>query len=61
MNKIRQYRTTLLHNSYGLSVYDSNGIRTHNHLARKRPFTQPFSQTGQMIELCYEYLSVQCI
>ena len=23
--------------------------------------TQPFSQTGQMIELCYEYLSVWCI
>ena len=37
MNKIRQYRTTFLHSSYGLSVCDSNGIRTHNHLARKRP------------------------
>ena len=23
--------------------------------------TQPFSQTGQMIELCCEYLSVRCI
>ena len=23
--------------------------------------TQPFDQTGQMIELCCEYLSVQCI
>ena len=23
--------------------------------------TQPFGQTGQMIELCSEYLSVQCI
>ena len=23
--------------------------------------SQPFSQTGQMIELCYEYLSARCI
>ena len=38
---------------------DSNVIRTHNHLVRK-PNTQPFSQTGQMIELCCEYLSVRC-
>ena len=22
---------------------------------------QPFRQTGQMIELCYEYLSIRCI
>ena len=34
---------------------DSNGIWTHTHLARK-----PFSQTGQIIELCCEYLSVRC-
>ena len=27
----------------------------------KRLNTQPFSQSGQMIELCCEYLSVQCI
>ena len=28
---------------------------------RSKTNTQPFSQTGQMIELCSEYLSVWCI
>ena len=42
------------------SLSNSNGIWTHNHLVRKLN-TQPFSQTGQMIELCYEYLSIWCI
>ena len=36
---------------FGLS--DCNGTRTHNHLVRK---SQIFSETGQMIELCCEYL-----
>ena len=36
-----------------------NGIRTHNHLILKR--TQPFTQTGLMIELCCEQFFAQVI
>ena len=39
---------------------DCNWIRTHNHLVHKRTLNH-FSQAGQMIELCCEYLSVRCI
>ena len=42
------------------SLSDSNVIRIQNYLVRKRTL-KPFSQTGQMIELCCEYLSVSCI
>ena len=42
------------------SLIDSNKIQTHNHLVRKKD-TQPFSKTGQMIELCCEYLPLRCI
>ena len=31
----------------------SKGIRTHNHLVRKK--AQPFSETVLLIELCCEY------
>ena len=37
---------------------DSNAIGTHN---RSSINTQPFSQTGQMIELCCEFLPVRCL
>ena len=40
------------------SLSDTNKIQTHNHLVSKRT---PFSQTGQMIELCCVYLSGRCI
>ena len=38
---------------------DYNGTQTHNYLVRNEH--QPFSQTGQVTELCFEYLSVWCI
>ena len=38
------------------SLSDSNTIRTHSHLVRPLATT-----TGQMTELCCEYLSVWCI
>ena len=38
------------------SLRDCNETQTHN-----QTNTQLFSQTGQMIELCYEYLSLWCI
>ena len=53
LKKSRLYATKV----HRLLSNDSNGIRTHNHLARK----QPFSQTGQKIEVRCEYLSVRCI
>ena len=39
---------------------NSNGIWTHSHLVCKLTLKH-LSQTGQMIELCWKYLSVQCI
>ena len=39
---------------------DCNWNRTHNYLVHKRTLNH-FSQNGQIIELCFEYLSVQCI
>ena len=42
------------------SLGDSDMIRTLNHLVRLTS-TQPFSQTGQMIKLFCEYVSVRCI
>ena len=41
-------------------ICDSNGIGTHNRLVHKQTL-KPFSQTGQMIGLCCEYLSARCI
>ena len=38
------------------SLSDCNEIQTHNHLR-----TQPFSKTGQISELCREYLSIPCV
>ena len=43
-----------------LVLSDSNVIRTYNHLVRKRTLNQT-GQTGQLIGLCCEYLSVRCI
>ena len=37
-----------------MTVCDCNWTRTHNHLVHK----WKLNQTGQMIELCWEYLSV---
>ena len=36
----------------------SNEIRTHNQFVKEH---STFSQTGQMIEVCCEYLSVRCV
>ena len=49
----------LLLKTRALYLGDSNRSGTHNHLVDKR--TQAFSQTGQMIDLYCEYLSVRCI
>ena len=41
---------------------DCNWNRTHDHLLWKQTLNcQPLSQTGQMIELCCEYLTLQYI
>ena len=43
---------------WGLS--DCNWTRTHIHLVHKWALNH-LAQTGQMIELCCEYLSVRCV
>ena len=49
----------LLLKTRALDLGDSNRSGTHNYLVDKQ--TQAFSQTGQMTDLCCEYLSVRCI
>ena len=49
----------LAQNKLNICLSDSKGIRNRNHLLCKH--TQPFSQTGQMTELCCECLSVPSI
>ena len=39
------------------SLTDSNRIRTHDHLVRKRTI----NHLAKVVELCHEYLSVRCI
>ena len=43
-----------------LVLSDRNAIWNHNHLVRKQTLNQT-GQTGQIIELYCEYLSVRCI
>ena len=49
----------LLLKTRALDLGDSNRSGTHNYLVDKQ--TQAFSQTGQMTDLCCDYLSVRCI
>ena len=66
--KVNQYSIVCLHfkeilapsRHHILSLNERNEIRTHNHLVRKRKLNH-VSQTGQMIELCSEYLFVRWI
>ena len=41
------------------SISDSNGTRTNNHFLQKNK--QSFGKSVQMIEVCCEYLYVQCV
>ena len=43
-----------------INISDKKGIQTHNHIVCKTN-AKPFSQIGQIIELCGEHLSAWCI
>ena len=55
-----KYRNIRQCHDFKSILFDCNWTRTYNHLVPKQTI-QRFCQTGQITELCCEYLSARCI